>query len=322
MHCFHESTAYAQRLVCPCSRPCSYTSPSFSPAGFGSWPQHESDLTKPRRPFPQPSPGTSTSPGRGRGRSRLPPSASPRCGRAARSHSPASGPPRRHGSRRPRHAASAQAPHAQAGAPSAAAARAQGPVGRWQLGPAEPRRLRPAMSYGPLDTYRPGAPPPPRDFGGIIQTCSANVQRIAQYSECGRDPWSGGGERSLAAAAPHREPPAGGAPAGSRQSGRGPGAGGREPAGPAAPHPPRRGLTRAGACQLPPARAACAVVAFLSTRGSPPRSRAQPSRCRPWAAAPCLGAFGCDAAVWKWGARGPHPSSFRASWRSCCRRSS
>ncbi|KAK2518536.1 hypothetical protein Q9233_012340 [Columba guinea] len=39
----------------------------------------------------------------------------------------------------------------------------------------------PAMSYGPLDPLRPGAPPP-RDFGGIIQTCSANVQRIAQYT--------------------------------------------------------------------------------------------------------------------------------------------
>ncbi|KAK2546492.1 hypothetical protein Q9966_000267 [Columba livia] len=39
----------------------------------------------------------------------------------------------------------------------------------------------PAMSYGPLDPHRPGAPPP-RDFGGIIQTCSANVQRIAQYT--------------------------------------------------------------------------------------------------------------------------------------------
>ncbi|NWZ51303.1 syntaxin-12 isoform X1 [Haliaeetus albicilla] len=38
------------------------------------------------------------------------------------------------------------------------------------------------MSYGPLDPYRPGATPPPRDFGGIIQTCSTNVQRIAQYT--------------------------------------------------------------------------------------------------------------------------------------------
>lgn len=73
-------------------------------------------------------------------------------------------------------------------------------------------------------------------------------------------------ERSPAAVAPHREPPAGGAPAGSRQGGRGPGAESRL----------AEGLTRACACQLPPARAACAVVAFLSTRGSPPRSRAQP----------------------------------------------
>uniref|UniRef100_A0A8V0YD11 Syntaxin-12 n=1 Tax=Gallus gallus TaxID=9031 RepID=A0A8V0YD11_CHICK len=38
------------------------------------------------------------------------------------------------------------------------------------------------MSYGPLDPYRPGPTAPPRDFGGIIQTCSANVQRIAQYT--------------------------------------------------------------------------------------------------------------------------------------------
>ncbi|OXB61869.1 hypothetical protein ASZ78_004575 [Callipepla squamata] len=38
------------------------------------------------------------------------------------------------------------------------------------------------MSYGPLDLYRPGPTAPPRDFGGIIQTCSANVQRIAQYT--------------------------------------------------------------------------------------------------------------------------------------------
>ncbi|NWT18010.1 STX12 protein, partial [Vireo altiloquus] len=38
------------------------------------------------------------------------------------------------------------------------------------------------MSYGPLDPRGPGAPPPPRDFGGIIQTCSGNVQRIAQYT--------------------------------------------------------------------------------------------------------------------------------------------
>ncbi|KAH0631283.1 hypothetical protein JD844_005563 [Phrynosoma platyrhinos] len=35
------------------------------------------------------------------------------------------------------------------------------------------------MSYGPLETYRPGGLPP-RDFGSIIQTCSANVQRLAQ----------------------------------------------------------------------------------------------------------------------------------------------
>ncbi|NXN97455.1 STX12 protein, partial [Rhinopomastus cyanomelas] len=33
------------------------------------------------------------------------------------------------------------------------------------------------MSYGPLDPERSA---PPRDFGGIIQTCSGNVQRIAQ----------------------------------------------------------------------------------------------------------------------------------------------
>ncbi|XP_030394906.1 syntaxin-12 [Gopherus flavomarginatus] len=41
------------------------------------------------------------------------------------------------------------------------------------------------MSYGPLDACRPGGPqgqPPPRDFSSIIQTCSANVQRIAQYT--------------------------------------------------------------------------------------------------------------------------------------------
>ncbi|XP_015738980.1 syntaxin-12 isoform X1 [Coturnix japonica] len=38
------------------------------------------------------------------------------------------------------------------------------------------------MSYGPLDPYRAGATAPPRDFSGIIQTCSANVQRIAQYT--------------------------------------------------------------------------------------------------------------------------------------------
>ncbi|NXF95106.1 STX12 protein, partial [Eubucco bourcierii] len=38
------------------------------------------------------------------------------------------------------------------------------------------------MSYGPLDPYRPAPTAPPRDFGGIIQTCSANVQRIAQYT--------------------------------------------------------------------------------------------------------------------------------------------
>uniref|UniRef100_A0A8D0GGY0 Syntaxin-12 n=1 Tax=Sphenodon punctatus TaxID=8508 RepID=A0A8D0GGY0_SPHPU len=40
------------------------------------------------------------------------------------------------------------------------------------------------MSYGPLETYRPGGGGPgqlpPRDFNGIIQTCSANVQRLAQ----------------------------------------------------------------------------------------------------------------------------------------------
>ncbi|NXM32806.1 STX12 protein, partial [Oxyruncus cristatus] len=37
------------------------------------------------------------------------------------------------------------------------------------------------MSFGPLDPRGP-APAPPRDFGGIIQTCSGNVQRIAQYT--------------------------------------------------------------------------------------------------------------------------------------------
>lgn len=73
-----------------------------------------------------------------------------------------------------------------------ATAHARRPVGFCQLGPAEPRSFlpsflpAPAMSYGPLDPYRPGATPPPRDFGGIIQTCSTNVQRIAQYSECAR----------------------------------------------------------------------------------------------------------------------------------------
>uniref|UniRef100_A0ABM5EST9 Syntaxin-12 isoform X2 n=1 Tax=Pogona vitticeps TaxID=103695 RepID=A0ABM5EST9_9SAUR len=36
-----------------------------------------------------------------------------------------------------------------------------------------------AMSYGPLETYRPGGLPP-RDFSAIIQTCSTNVQRLAQ----------------------------------------------------------------------------------------------------------------------------------------------
>ncbi|CAI5781416.1 syntaxin-12 [Podarcis muralis] len=35
------------------------------------------------------------------------------------------------------------------------------------------------MSYGPLETYRPGGLPP-RDFSAIIQTCSTNVQRLAQ----------------------------------------------------------------------------------------------------------------------------------------------
>lgn len=41
------------------------------------------------------------------------------------------------------------------------------------------------MSYGPLETYRPGGVPvPPRDFNSIIQTCSANVQRLTQCSEC------------------------------------------------------------------------------------------------------------------------------------------
>ncbi|XP_042741547.1 syntaxin-12 isoform X1 [Tympanuchus pallidicinctus] len=38
------------------------------------------------------------------------------------------------------------------------------------------------MSYGPLDPYRAGPTAPPRDFGAIIQTCSGNVQRIAQYT--------------------------------------------------------------------------------------------------------------------------------------------
>ncbi|KAF7242363.1 Syntaxin-12, partial [Varanus komodoensis] len=36
-----------------------------------------------------------------------------------------------------------------------------------------------AMSYGPLEIYRPGGLPP-RDFSAIIQTCSTNVQRLAQ----------------------------------------------------------------------------------------------------------------------------------------------
>ncbi|XP_060114158.1 syntaxin-12 [Heteronotia binoei] len=37
------------------------------------------------------------------------------------------------------------------------------------------------MSYGPLETYRPGGVSvPPRDFNSIIQTCSANVQRLTQ----------------------------------------------------------------------------------------------------------------------------------------------
>ncbi|XP_042296752.1 syntaxin-12 [Sceloporus undulatus] len=35
------------------------------------------------------------------------------------------------------------------------------------------------MSYGPLEAYRPEGLSP-RDFGSIIQTCSANVQRLAQ----------------------------------------------------------------------------------------------------------------------------------------------
>ncbi|KAJ7304199.1 hypothetical protein JRQ81_011732 [Phrynocephalus forsythii] len=35
------------------------------------------------------------------------------------------------------------------------------------------------MSYDPLETYRPGGLPP-RDFSAIIQTCSSNVQRLAQ----------------------------------------------------------------------------------------------------------------------------------------------
>ncbi|XP_060639965.2 syntaxin-12 [Anolis sagrei] len=35
------------------------------------------------------------------------------------------------------------------------------------------------MSYGPLETYRPGGFPP-RDFNAIIQICSTNVQRLAQ----------------------------------------------------------------------------------------------------------------------------------------------
>lgn len=67
-----------------------------------------------------------------------------------------------------------------------------GPGGAALPSAVPPARLPgPAMSYGPLDPYRPGAPPPPRDFGGIIQTCSANVQRIAQYSECARAPGGG-----------------------------------------------------------------------------------------------------------------------------------
>ncbi|XP_074832522.1 syntaxin-12 [Carettochelys insculpta] len=39
------------------------------------------------------------------------------------------------------------------------------------------------MSFGPSDAGRPAGPLrqlPPRDFGGIVQTCSGNVQRIAQ----------------------------------------------------------------------------------------------------------------------------------------------
>ncbi|XP_063167985.1 syntaxin-12 [Candoia aspera] len=35
------------------------------------------------------------------------------------------------------------------------------------------------MSYGQLQTYRPGGLPP-RDFSTIIQTCSTNIQRLAQ----------------------------------------------------------------------------------------------------------------------------------------------
>ncbi|KAL7981220.1 hypothetical protein Chor_005454 [Crotalus horridus] len=35
------------------------------------------------------------------------------------------------------------------------------------------------MSYGQLETYRPGGLPP-RDFSTIIQTCSTNIQRLAQ----------------------------------------------------------------------------------------------------------------------------------------------
>lgn len=136
-------------------------------------------------------------------------------------------------------------------------------------------RPAPAMSYGPLDPYRPGPSPPPRDFGGIIQTCSANVQRIAQYSECA---WARGKGTA-------RQRPVRSAERGSRLAG---GAGGT-PLG-----VPRRGSPRGPARAAAPGRCRAGVPACqqraLPGAGAPlPRGRGQAAAGR-WASS----SVGCD----------------------------